>query len=170
MAIGDILVRRNTESGIWKDDIITPTVSDETVVSLSSNVQNSTTTLADVTELSFNLDANSLYVIEGWIVFDTSATTVGIKLSAKGPTSPTVFSGHFITNNANGTPDSSSFNANDVTVATSASSFTSGNLAAMHAVVKTGSNSGTFQLRFAAETTGTITIRAGSVLKMKKIK
>jgi hypothetical protein len=38
----------------------------------------------------------------------------------------------------NGIPDSSSFNANDITITTSASAFTAGNIAALHCVVKTG--------------------------------
>jgi hypothetical protein len=141
----------------------------ENVVVKTSDTANATTTLANAAELVFSALANSTYIIEGYIVWTTSATTVGIKLSATGPASPTLMAGHFITDAASGTPDSSSFNANDVVVTTSASPFTSGNIAALHCVLKTAADAGNFQIRFAAETTGTITIKAGSVLRYRKV-
>jgi len=141
----------------------------ENVVIATQDTANATTTLANATGLAFDVLANSEYLIEGFIVWDTSATTVGIKLSATAPASPTLMTGHFITDAANGTPDSSSFNANDVTVTTSASPFTTGCLAALHCILKTGANAGTFQIRFAAETTGTVTVKAGSVLRYRKV-
>lgn len=166
---GQILVADSAQpSGInWS----TPTgggESEATVV-LQSDVANSTTTLANANGLSFAADANSTYIIEGFIVWNSSGTAVGIKVSATGPASPAIMSGHFITDAANGTPDSSSFNADNVTVTTSASAFTAGNLGMLHAVLKTNANSGTFQVRFAAETTGTITIKAGSCLRYRKV-
>jgi len=141
----------------------------ETVVVATADTPNTTTTLADATGLVCALLANSTYIIEGFIVWSASVATVGIKLSATGPTSPTLLAGHFITDATNGTPDSSSFNANDVTVTTSASAFTVGNVAALHCIVKTGANAGNFQIRFAAETTGTITIKIGSTLRCRKV-
>jgi len=125
--------------------------------------------LANAVGLVCGLEANSTYIIEGFIVWSSSVTTVGIKLSATGPTSPTLLAGHFETDAANGTPDGSSFNADNVTVTTSASPFTTGNIAALHCVVKTGADSGNFQIRFAAETTGTITIKVGSTLRCRKV-
>ncbi len=139
----------------------------ETVVLKTGDTANSTTTLSNAVDLVFTALANKTYLIEGFIVYDSSATTVGIKLSATGPTSPTRMAGHFVTDAANGTPDSSSFNANDVTATTSASSFTAGNIAALHCVLVNGSNQGSFQIRFAAETTGTVTVKAGSCLRYR---
>ena len=141
----------------------------ENVIVATQDTANATTTLANATGLVFAADAASTYLIEGFIVWDSSVTTVGIKLSATGPSTPTVMAGHFITDAAKGTPDSSSFNGNDVTVTTSASAFTSGNIAALHCILKTGANSGNFQIRFAAETTGTVTIKIGSVLRYRKV-
>jgi len=140
----------------------------ETVVVATADTPNATTTLSNATGLVCALLADSTYIIEGFIVWSTSVTTVGIKLTATGPTSPTLLAGHFITDSANGTPDSSCFNANDVVLTTSASSFLAGNIAALHCIVKTGV-AGNFQIRFAAETTGTVTIKIGSTLRCRKV-
>ena len=139
----------------------------ETTVLKTGDTANSTTTLADATGLSFTALASKTYLIEGYIVWDSSAITVGIKLSATGPSGFTRMAGHFVADAANGTPDSSSFNANDVTVTTSASPFTSSCIAALHCILVNGSTQGNFQIRFAAETTGTITIKAGSCLRYR---
>jgi len=139
------------------------------IVKATADTANSTTTLADATGLSFPVEANKDYLIEGFILWDTSATSVGIMLSATAPASPTYLAGHYITDAANGTPDSSSFNANNVVVTTSASPFTSGNIARLGCILRNGSNAGTFQIRFAAETTGTVTIKAGSILRYRVI-
>ncbi len=141
----------------------------ETVVLKTGDTSNATTTLANAVDLVFTALASKTYLIEGFIVYDSSAITVGIKLSATGPTSPTRMAGHFITDSTNGTPDSSCFNANDITATTSASSFTAGNIAALHCVLVNGSNQGSFQIRFSAETTGTITIKAGSCLRYRQL-
>lgn len=141
----------------------------ETVVLKTGDTANSTTTLSDAVGLNFTALANKTYLIEGLIVYDSSAVTVGIKLSATGPTSPTRMAGHFCADAANGTPDSSSFNADNVTVTTGASAFTAGNIAALHCILVNGSNQGSFQVRFAAETTGTVTIKTGSCLRYRQL-
>lgn len=156
------------DDGTWQS-IASGGSESESVVVLGSDVSNSTTTLADATGLSFSLDANSLYIVEGYIVWDTSATANGIKIACTVPSGATINAGHFITDAATGTPDSNSWNANDVATATSASPFTTGNLGKVNAICKTSSTSGTWQLRFACETTGTITIKAGSVLRYRKV-
>jgi len=141
----------------------------ETVVVKVGDTANSTTTLANATGLSFTADANSTYIIEGFLLYDTSATTVGIKLSASATNSPTILAGHFITDAGNGTPDSSSFNTTDVVVTTSASSFTTYNSGSLHCVLKTAGSTSVFTIRFAAETTGTITLKGSSTLRIRKV-
>lgn len=141
----------------------------ETIVLKTSDTDNATTTLADATGLSFSVAANKTYIIEGFIIWNTTATAVGIKISATAPASPAIIAGHFITDAASGAPDSSSFNADNIVVTTSASPFTTGNIGALHCVLVNGSNAGTFQVRFAAETTGTVTIKAGSVLRYRQV-
>jgi len=143
----------------------------EYVVVATENTVNSTTTLKDATGLSFSADANSTYIIEGYIVWNSNATANGIKLSARGPTSPTVMAGLYTTDSAagGGTPVSSSFNADNVAVATLTSSFTAGNLAALHCVLVT-TNAGTFAVNFAMEAaSSTTTIMPGSTLRYRKV-
>lgn len=141
----------------------------ETAVVKPSDTANATTALAGATGLIFNALANSLYIIEVFLLWNASATTVGIKVSASATGSPTIQAGHFITDAASGTPDSSTWNANNVVVTTEASPFTSGNVGKVTAILKTSGSASTWILRFAAETTGTITILAGSVLRYRKV-
>ncbi len=141
----------------------------EVAVVATQDTANATTTLANATGLTFNALANSLYIIEVFLVWAASAATVGIKVSATASGTPTITAGHFITDAASGTPDSSSYNANDVVVTTSASPFTTNNMGQLAAILKTGASASTWQLRFAAETTGTITVKAGSTIRYRKV-
>ena len=141
----------------------------EVSVVATADTANATTTLANATGLTFNALANSTYIIEVFLVWASSATTVGIKVSATASGTPTITVGHFIADAANGTPDSSSYNANDVVVTTSASPFTTNNMGQLAAILKTSASASTWQLRFAAETTGTITIKTGSTIRYRKV-
>ncbi len=141
----------------------------EVSVVATQDTANATTTLADATGLTFAALANSVYIIEVFLVWAASAATVGIKVSATASGTPTITAGHFIADAANGTPDSSTYNANDVVVTTSASPFTTNNMGQLAAILKTGANPSTWQLRFAAETTGTITVKIGSTLRYRKV-
>jgi len=141
----------------------------ENIVIKSGDTANSTTTLANAIGLSFTADANSTYIVEVFLLWNASATTVGIKVGATATNSPTIQSGHFIADAANGTPDSSSWNANDVTVTTSASSFTTYNSGHITAIIQTSGSSSVWTLRFAAETTGSITIKGNSTLRYRKV-
>ena len=141
----------------------------ETVVRKTGDTANATTNMADAAGLTFTPEANKDYIIEAFILYDTSNVAVGIKLSATGPASPTAMAGHWLTNAANGTVDGAAFNANDVTVTTAAAPFTTANIANLWCVLRNGANSTAFTVRFAAETTGTITVKAGSCLRYRKI-
>lgn len=141
----------------------------EFIIRLTVDRSNSTVSLVDCTGLSFSAEADSEYIIEAWIIYTTSATGVGIKLSANGPTSPIGVAGLWGVNAAQGTPDGGAFNAYNVTVAASAAPFTTGNLAKLWCLLRNGVNAGTFIIRFAAETTGTVSIKVGSVLRVRKV-
>ena len=130
-----------------------------------SDTANNSTTLADCADLTFVATANKTYLIEVFLIWDTSATTVGINATLSASAAVTRLAGHFITDAAAGTPDSSSFNASDVVTTTSASAFTTNNMGCLRAVLVNSSSANTINVRFAAETTGTITIKAGSVLR-----
>lgn len=141
----------------------------EQIIVKAGDTPNATVNLASDPNLTFSAEANSTYIIEVWLLWSASAATVGIKVSATATNSPTIQSGQFASDAVNGTPDSSSWNANDVTVTTSASPFTTNNLGKVEAVLKTGASASVWVLRFAAETTGTITTKAGSVLRYRKV-
>lgn len=141
----------------------------ETVIVKSADTANATVNLANDGHLTFTADANSTYVIEVFLVWASSVATVGIKVSASATNSPTIQAGHFISQATNGTPDGSAWNTNDVVVTTSASPFTTNNMGKIEAVLKTAGSSSVWVLRFAAETTGTITTKAGSVLRYRKV-
>ncbi len=141
----------------------------EQVVVATQDTANATTTLANAVGLTFSALANSTYVIECFLLWAASLATVGIKVTATASGSPTITAGRFAADAVNGTPDSSSWNANDVVVTTSGSPFTANNLGMVHAILKTSGSASTWQLRFAAETTGTITVKIGSVLRYRKV-
>ena len=141
-----------------------PVGDSEVVVVLSSDVANSTVNLADVVGLSFTAAANSTYVVEVFLLWDSSATEVGIGISAAATGSPVVQAGLFQAGLG-----SSSWNANDVLGLTSASPFTSSNVGKVTAVLKTADSTSTWQLRFAAEEAGTVTVRTGSTLRYRKV-
>ena len=141
----------------------------EVVVVKVGDTANATTTLADATGLSFTALANKTYLIEALVRYVTSATTVGIQLSANGPATPGFVAGLWGVNAAQGTPDGGAFNAWNVTIAASAAPFTTDNLARLHCLFRCGTAGGAFIIRFAAETTGTITVKDGSVLRYRQV-
>lgn len=141
----------------------------EVTVVATQDTANATVNLANATGLTFSALANSTYIIEAYLVWDVNVSTVGIKVSATASGSPTIIAGRFASDAANGTPDSSSYNANDVVVTTSASPFTTNNFGYMSGILKTAGSASTWQLRFAAETTGTITVKAGSTIRYRKV-
>ena len=115
--------------------------------------------------------ANKTYIIEAFIVWSVTATATGIKLSAQGPTGFTLMAGSYEISAANGTPDSSNFNANDVVVTTTASTFLDGNIAALHCILRTGGSDGNFLLRFALETAGEqITVNTDSYIRYRIVR
>jgi hypothetical protein len=141
----------------------------EQVIVKAGDTANTTVNLASDPNLTFTADANSTYIIEVWLVWSASLATVGLKVSATATNTPTIQCGRFDSDAVNGTTDSSSWNANDVTLTTSGSAFTANNLGKVDAVLRTGASASVWTLRFAAETTGTITTKAGSVLRYRKV-
>lgn len=139
----------------------------EVVVVKSGDTDNSSTSLADATGLTFTPEANKTYLIEALIRFATSATTVGIGFSVNGPASPVFVAGHWVANAAQGTPDAGAFNAYNVKITSSAAPFTTDNLATLWCLFRNGGTAGPLVIRFCAETTGTVTVKDGSVLRYR---
>lgn len=145
-----------------------PSTDADVVVRKESDTANSTTNLADATGLTFAAAANTDYLVEAWMLVDTSSVGTGVKLSATAPSDATALGGQWLVNSTNGTPDGGAFNANNVTVSTLALAFSTNNLATLWAILRNGPTDGSFVVRFAAETTGTITIKTGSSLRYRK--
>lgn len=55
-------------------------------MTIGGDVNNSTTSMADVTGLSFAVTNGSTYAFKFYVMFNTAATTTGIALSMNGPT------------------------------------------------------------------------------------
>lgn len=141
----------------------------EAVVVKVGDTSNATTTFANATGLSFTALANKTYIIEGWIRHATSATTVGIKLSISGPVTPAFVSVMFFSLLSTGIPSGGGGNAYDIGTATASSLATTDNLAKLYCLFRNGATQGAVIVRFAAETTGTVTIKDGSVLRYRQV-
>lgn len=143
--------------------------SGDTVIILGADVANSTTTLMDCTGLQFTAETNSKYLIDVLTIHNSSSSSVGIKLSLNGPTSPELIVGLYHGASTVSALDGSAFNSYDGSIATSGSAYTSNNLTVMNAILFTGVNGGTVIIRFACEASGTVTVKAGSILRYRKI-
>ena len=142
----------------------------DTIVVKSGDTSRLNNGLIDATGLSFSASANTSYIIDCYIRYETTSVNSGIRLSASfSGASPTEIAGQWFVNAVNGTPDGGAFNANDVTVAASASPFLTGNIANLWCLLMVGANAGTFIIRFACENNETITIKSGSVLKYRSV-
>lgn len=159
----------NSNSILGSGDLEVTGSSSDTIVIAGSDTTNSTTSLADATGLTFSASANSSYLIEVFLRWDASATAVGIQVSATASGSPTLTAGLFLANAAAGTADGSVWNADDVVTTTTASAFTAGNVGVISALLITSGSSSTWQVRFAAEATGSITVKAGSIIRYRKV-
>lgn len=145
---------------------------EETLVT-TADVANSTTTFADITGLSFAVVANKTYIFEAWLIFQSSTSTVGIKVAGNGPASPTAFvlNAHIPINITLYASDSMlASRAYDTgTPSVSVDTINANLLCEVRGILRNGASAGTFALRFAAEAAGTVTIKAGSVLRYKQV-
>ncbi len=133
------------------------------LVTLGSDVANSTTTFADVTGLSFAVNAGVTYRFEFLIAFQSQGTATGSRWSINGPASPTFLGGRAMWSTSN-----AEFNAYDATTASTTTTSTTGNIALIWGII-IPSAAGTVIARFASEAPGTnnqITAKAGSTLEV----
>ncbi|MFH1683972.1 MAG: hypothetical protein ABIA67_03730 [Candidatus Margulisiibacteriota bacterium] len=138
-------------------------------VSLASDVSTTSTSFSNVTGLSFSALANKDYIFEALLIYTTAATTTGIRLGVNGPAAPTAIVGDWKAYRSLTSARVREFqNYNSGTAATA--SLAGNNYAGMTGILRNGSTAGTFILRFASEIAGsTVTIKAGSVLRYKKV-
>lgn len=145
----------------------------ENVVMATQDSSNATTNFADITGLSFTAAAGKTYVIEAWLVFQSNTAGTGIKFALNGPTSPAIVAllAHV--------PIGTTLYASCVTLASraydtgtpsvSVDTINLNLLCKIDALIKNGSTQGPVKLRFAAETTGTVKIMTGSILRYRQV-
>jgi len=145
----------------------------ENVARTTGDVTNNTTTFANITGLTFAIAPNTDYIFEAWIIFQSDTAGTGIKFAVNGPTSPVAVAmlAHI--------PVGITLYASCVTLASRAydtgtpsvqvDTANANLLCKIDGIIRNGSNSGTFALRFAAETTGIVKIMTGSVLRYRQV-
>lgn len=136
-----------------------------TTVRLTADVTNSTTTLANVSGLALALDANSTYAIDARLLFQTAATTTGIRLTQTVPTGATVVA-QWATPTSLTASTLANQRAADAGAASTAIDAANANTLATGALlVVTAATAGNLQIRFASEVgASNAVVKAGSHL------
>lgn len=142
----------------------------ETSVRLNADVPNSATSFIDVAGLSFIPEINKDYLIEMYVMYTTSGTTVGINLAVNGPAGFVALVGQLLGCTAVATLTGREFNAYNTSGGTLTAAIAgNNNIAVLQILFRNGANATSFVLRVAAETTGTVTVKIGSVLRYRKL-
>jgi hypothetical protein len=141
-----------------------------TTARLAADVTNNTTTLANVTGLAIALAANSTYAIDAQVMFQTAATTTGIRLTQTVPTGATVVA-QWSTPTSLTASTLANQRAADVGAATTAIDTANANTLARGSIlVVTGATAGNLQIRFASEVAASnAVVKAGSNLVATKV-
>ena len=178
VAIAGVVVRLSTDNKpYWCDgaawfDLTQPGGNDSRLntLCLAADVTNSTVTLADVTGLSLALAANSTYAVEAKVMFQTAATTTGIRLTQTVPTGATVVA-QWNTPTSLTASTLANQRAADAGAASTAIDVANANtLASGSLLVITGATAGNLQIRFASEIAASnAVVKAGSNLVATKV-
>lgn len=140
-----------------------------TLVTLGSDVSNSTSTFADVTGLSFAVTSGTIYRFEIMVFYTSQATTTGSMFSVNGPATPTMLSYRSVLAVGTSTTNQNEVVAYDspTTASSTSANASAGNIATIAGIIQP-SSSGTLVVRFKSEAPGTnnqITAKAGSTLE-----
>ena len=178
VAIAGVVVRLSTDNKpYWCDgtawfDLTQPGGNDTrlSTVRLAADMTNSTVTLADVTGLFLALAANSTYAVDAKVMFQTAATTTGIRLTQTMPTGATVVA-QWNTPTSLTASTLANQRAVDAGAASTAIDIANANtLASGSLLVITGATAGNLQIRFASEVAASnAVVKAGSNLVATKV-
>lgn len=131
----------------------------------TSDQSSTVVALADVTGLSFAVAANTDYIFEFTVLYNTVGATTGIALAVNGPASPTQILGGIITGADSNNVYPGAFSAYDSAVISVRGNATL-STAVVRGILRNGANAGTLILRFASEiATESVTIKAGSFVR-----
>lgn len=140
------------------------------VVRLAADVSNSSTTLANVSGLLLALDANSTYQIEGRVVFQSAATTTGIRLTQTVPAGAVVVAQWSTPTSLTAATLANQRAADAGAASTAIDTANANTLATVSMVVNTAANAGSLQIRFASEVaTSAVVVKAMSHLVALKV-
>jgi hypothetical protein len=138
------------------------------ILRTTADVSNATTTFADITGLSFPALANTAYEFHAVLVFQSNTTTTGIKFSTSGPSGVPLVQTHIPISLTSVTLGAQT--AFDTGTASASVAIANQNYVAfVDGVFVCGATPGDFKLRFAAETTGTVLVKAGSFVRGQKL-
>jgi hypothetical protein len=143
-----------------------------TAHSVASDQTSSSPSYADVTGLTASVAANTTYVFEAYIIWQSSNTAEGIGLAVNGPASPTLLVSHAAVNAAvSYYPVIKVATAYDTGALITTGAGATDRAAHVRGVITTGASSGTFAIRFRAETGGgsSATVKTGSTLIMTEL-
>jgi hypothetical protein len=136
----------------------------------ASDQTNTTTTLANITDIAFAMLAGTNYAFRAHVYYDTP-TAADFKWRHTGPASPTLVS----IARENLTPDGTgwvcatdeAYSAADITMLGAAGTF---GMFRCEGIIRNGVNAGDFQLQFAQNAaSGTTTLRAGSYIEYRQL-
>jgi hypothetical protein len=139
-------------------------------VSISGDVTSTSTSFADITDLSFPVVTDKTYWFRFVIPYTVGTTATGIRLSINGPSSPTYLVYYVeLTNGASVTGIRLGLTTYDVTPTSTNSSTTNSNIGIIEGLITPSSN-GTLIGRFGIESAGqTTTIKSGAMIKYLEI-
>ena len=141
-----------------------------TTARLSTDVTNSTVTAADVTGLAVALAANSTYAIDARVMFQTAATTTGIRLTQGVPAGATVVAQWNTPTSLTASTLANQRAADTGAASTAIDTANANTLATASVQVITGATAGNLQIRFASEVAASnVVVKAGSNLVATKI-
>lgn len=178
VAIAGVVVRLSTDNKpYWCDgtawfDLTQPGGNDSrlSTVRLAADVTNSTVTLADVTGLLVALAANSTYAVEAKVMFQTAATTTGIRLTQTVPTGATVVAQWNTPTSLTASTLANQRAADAGAASTAIDAANANTLASGSLLVITGATAGNLQIRFASEVAASnAVVKAGSNLFATKV-
>ena len=178
VAIAGVVVRLSTDNKpYWCDgtawfDLTQPGGNDPrlSTVRLAADVTNSTVTLADVTSLFLALAANSTYAIEAKVMFQTAATTTGIRFTQTVPTGASVVAQWNTPTSLTASTLANQRAADAGAASTAIDTANANTLASGSLLVITGATPGNLQIRFASEVAASnAVVKAGSNLVATKV-
>ena len=178
VSIAGVVVRLSTDNKpYWCDGTVWVDLTQSggndarlSVTRLAADVTNSTVTLADVTGLLVALAANSTYAIEARVMFQTAATTTGIRLTQTVPSGATVVAQWDTPTSLTARTLANQRAADAGAASTAIDAANANTLARGSLLVITTATAGNLQIRFASEIAASnAVIKAGSNLVATKV-